>query len=478
MSNRKYTYVLFMLCLAFVFKGYSQDSTFHKVITLPDKLFISINKKATALEGKLDKQTDKYLSKLQKQERRLKKKLSKKDSLLAGQLFSDAEGNYRSLQSLPQSGSKYSSVYSGHLDSLSTALSFLKNSNLSDVKNNRQLEKTLQNLEGLQARFNQTDQVKKYLQQRQQLLKEQLQKLGMLKELKKYQKQVYYYQAQLKEYKQLFEDPNKLEAKLMEVAMKVPQFKDFFARNSQLGSLFALPTSNGGSSASLKGLQTRAMLNEQLAQRFGSGVDVTKMLQQNVQGAQSQLSELKNKVNQYTSGSYGNTSSEIEQPDFKPNQQKTKTFLKRLEYGGNIQSQKARSYFPVNSDVAATLGYKLSDKSAIGIGAAYKIGWGSGIQHIRVTHQGLGLRSYVDLKLKGSFYVSGGYELNYLSIFKSVEQLKNNSAWQKSGLVGLTKKYKVSKKIKGNMQLLWDFLSNQQVPKTQAVLFRIGYCLK
>ncbi len=150
----------------------------------------------------------------------------------------------------------------------------------------------------------------------------------------------------------------------------------------------------------------------------------------------------------------------------------------RLEYGANIQSQKATSFFPTTSDIGLSLGYKLNDKSAIGIGAAYKVGWGRGWNHIRMTHEGLGLRSYVDYKLKGSLYLSGGYEQNYRTAFTSIEQLKDHSAWQSSGLLGLSKKYRVSKKVKGDVKLLWDFLSYQQVPRTQAVLFRVGYILK
>jgi len=42
----------------------------------------------------------------------------------------------------------------------------------------------------------------------------------------------------------------------------------------------------------------------------------------------------------------------------------------------------------------------------------------------------------------------------------------------------LSKKYQVSKNLKGEMKLLWDFLSYQQVPRTQTILFRIGYSLK
>ena len=167
----------------------------------------------------------------------------------------------------------------------------------------------------------------------------------------------------------------------------------------------------------------------------------------------------------------------MDMPDFKPNNERTKSFFKRLEFGTNIQTQKAQYYFPATSDIGLSVGYKLNNKSIIGIGASYKLGLGSGWNHISFSHQGVGLRSFMEWKLKGSFYVSGGYEQNYRAAFNSVAQLKDLSAWQQSALLGVSKKYKISKKFKGNMQLLYDFLHTQQVPRTQPVLFRLGYNL-
>lgn len=73
-------------------------------------------------------------------------------------------------------------------------------------------------------------------------------------------------------------------------------------------------------------------------------------------------------------------------PDCKPNTQKAKTFLQRA----NVQSQKTNRILPVTSDLAYTAGYKLNDKSVIGVGVSYKLGWGSGWQHITLTNQGMG----------------------------------------------------------------------------------------
>lgn len=465
----------------------AQDSSrFDKLISLPDKLFASLDKKTATLQSKIEKQTEKYLNKLQKQETKLKRKLWRKDSLKAKEIFGDVEKRYTDLKNTSDSNSKYSLVYSGHLDSLSTALNFLNKKNFTD---NPELQKLLAQYGNLQSKLNATEQIRKQLQQRQQQLRQQFEKLGMVKALKQFRKQVYYYQAQIKGYKQLFEDPSKLEAKLMELVLKLPQFKGFFAKNSMLASLFALPGSpfptslNGGAGGSLQGLQTRAMVNQSLIDRFGSGTNVTQQLQQNVQSAQSQLNELKNKAGSFTSGSFGNGDAEI--PNFKANSQKTKSFFEKLEYGTNVQSQRARYFFPVTSDIGLSLGYRINDKSIIGIGASYKIGWGRSWDNIKITHQGIGLRSYLDWKIPspvggagGGLYISGGYEQNYRNMINSIDQLRNYSAWQRSGLIGVSKKYKISKKMKGEMRLMWDFLSYQQVPTAQTMLFRIGYTFK
>ena len=167
----------------------------------------------------------------------------------------------------------------------------------------------------------------------------------------------------------------------------------------------------------------------------------------------------------------------MDMPDFKPNNQKTKTFWRRVEYGTNFQTVHNSYYFPTTSDFGLFVGYKLNDHGTLGIGASYKLGWGNGIKHVAFSSQGIGIRSFIDIQLKGSFYASGGFEYNYAKPFSSYQQLRQITDWTKSGLLGISKvvslKSRVFKKTKVN--LMWDFLSYRQVPRTQAVLFRIGY---
>jgi prefoldin subunit 5 len=291
----------------------------------------------------------------------------------------------------------------------------------------------------------------------------------LVTELKSFSKEAYYYKAQVEEYKALLKDPDKMEEKAMGILRNSAAFKDFMAKNSMLSSLFPTP-GNYGTAPALQGLQTRTAVQQQLSAQIG-GAGGQQYLQQQVQAAQAQLNALKDKINKLGGGS-----GDLEMPDFKPNNQKTKSFLQRIEYGLNIQSQKTNALLPVTSDIALTAGYKLNDKSVIGIGAGYKLGWGKNISNIHLSSQGLSLRSYADIKLKGSIWISGGYEYNYQHEFEKIDQLKDLDAWQKSGLLGLTKKYKIGKK-NGNMQLLWDFLSYSQVPRTTALKFRVGYTL-
>jgi hypothetical protein len=456
----------------------AQDSTNTSNQQFFDKYISYVSSKAADLENKLDKKAEKALSAMAKEEAKLKKKLQKKDSVLANSIFGDAASTYKSLkQKLGTATSD--KPYIPFLDTLKTSIKFLEQNpeliaKAKEVK--EKLTDAMSKVKGLEDQFQKAENIKKFLKERKQYLKEQLSKLGFVKQLKKINKQVYYYSEQLKEYKAILQDPKKIEKKAIEMLAKTKVFQNFMKKNSMLASLFGIhdDISNSSSQVSLAGLQTRVQVNQIIQQQISSGgPNVQQQLQQNMQSAQAQIQSLKDKISQL-----GRGNSDAEIPDFKPNNQKVKSFLKRLEYGANIQTQKATSFFPITSDIGLSLGYKLNDKNIIGVGASYKVGMGTGWRNIRISHQGLSLRSYADVKLKGSFWFSGGYEQNYMATFSDFNQLQDRNAWQQSGLLGLSKKYKMGKKFNGKMQLLWDFLSYQQLPRTQPIVFRFGFSLK
>ncbi|MGN6196717.1 MAG: hypothetical protein ACTHOB_17385 [Ginsengibacter sp.] len=468
--------LVFIACKTCTAQGI--DSVTTNIENLPGNFFSKIQKKYTSLEKSLSKKTTKYLNKMQRQERRLQRKAAMSDSGFiphenVDSVYAAFNAKLHAESSVSGQSVVHLNQYNPFIDTLSTSLAFLqKYKGLED-----KVKLPSEALDKLKSKLNESDKIKEFIEQRKQQIKDQLSKYthipsSLKTQYASIQKTAYYYKAQIEEYKATLKDPKKIEEKALGVLNKMPFFQKFMKENSQLASLFGLPE-NYGTPASLAGLQTRASVQGMIQQRIAAGgPNALAQVQQNLQNAQAQLSQLKDKLLK-SSGLQG-MSGDIDMPDFKPNNQKTKPFLKRLDYGFNVQFEKNNSLMPSTSDLAGTLGYRLNTKSEAGIGISYKLGLGS-IQHIQFSSQGIGFRSYLDWKIRKQFYATGGYEMNYNSGFKSIQQLKNEDLWQRSALAGISKKYQISKKLKGNLQLLYDFLAYRHTPVSQPFLFRIGY---
>jgi len=469
--------LLLLLCCAGMLPGFAQevpDSNSHSANKITQQYIASVDGKAAKVSADIDKQTEKYLAKLEKQEARLKKKLSKVDSLAAHNIFADSKAQYDDIRHKIANKSsqliKNTGRYFPWADSAGTSLQFLsgKNPLISNVNGNAaKLQGALSKVKELENQFKQAASIKDFIRQRKELLQQQLKNYNLGSELKKYNQTAYYYTQQINDYRHALDDPDKAEKKALALLRKIPAFEKFMHDHGALAGLFDVPEDYA---TNMTGLQTRDQVQAAIQDRLQSmGPNAQASMQQGISDAQSQLSKLRNQ--------FPSSGSTEDMPDFKPKEQKTKTFLQRLEYGTNVQTVRSNYYFPSTTDFALSVGYKLGDKNIVGIGASYKMGWGKDIQHIALSAQGIGFRSFADIKLKGSFFVSGGFEYNYQQPFGSIEQIKYLNAWQQSGLIGISKiislKTKFFKKTK--LQVLWDMLSYQQVPKSQAIKFRVGY---
>ena len=446
-----------------------------------------LQQKCEKMNATVEKQSQKMLVRMRRKEEKLKRRISRKDSAKAAALFNDTDDRYQQLQA--KLSAPYDSTQSFPLteylpgvDSLQTALSFLKSAGATlPAGKLAAITKAGDELKGLQDKLQKANDIEAFVRQRERQLKEQLQSSPFTRQLRSINKEAFYYSQRVREYKEMLSNKEKTEQKLLGAVRESKAFQSFMKRNSYLARLFPEPQ-NYGTPQALAGLQTRAAVQGQLQQRFGTlpasspetlggGSGANSYLQQQMQAAQTQVSQLKDRMNKLGISGAG---SDMTMPDFRPNPQHTKSFLQRIAYGMNVQNEKSHSIIPATSDVALTAGYKINDRSTIGMGASYRMGWGrEGIRHITLTNEGVGLRSYADIRAKGNIWLTGGYEMNYMQSFQKYQQLKDLSGWQRSGLVGLTKKYKVGKK-ENNLQLLWDFLSYNQVPKTPAIKFRVG----
>jgi hypothetical protein len=479
MSTQKLILLILLLCpLCNLFA--QADSSLETLQQLPAKYFKDTEKKIDQYSHRISNKTGKTLTKLAKWESKVQRMLQKVNPAAAQKLFANEQRTFKGMLAQYKKGESqirgYKAGYDDYRDKLTTQFKYLdSNKNLLN-KNSQQL---LGSAKAKTAELDKEEQRNEALQKmirerKKQLIAEAMKHLGKNKQLQKINKEAYYYAETLKNYKEIFKDKTKREEAVKKLLEKLPGFKEFMRKNSLLASLFKMPD-NYGTPQSLAGLQTRASVNSLIQTRIASGgPNAMTEVKQNLQAAQAELSKLKDKILKAGGGN-----SDTELPDFKANSQKTKTVAQRLEYGFNVQFGKTNGYLPGTADIGLSLGYKLNDRSLIGIGVAYKLGMGK-IEKIKFTHEGVGLRSFIDWKLKKQFFVTGGFEMNHHTSFKNIDVLKDVNAWQRSGLLGISKKLPLKTKLtKGTkLQLLYDFLYREHVPVSQPFVFRIGYDLK
>lgn len=483
--------VMAMLC-ALPMIGFSQSSTegypdsLSKLTNFPDKLFNKISNKTAALQRQLDRQTTTYLQSMASDETRLKSQLGTTDSAKAAALYpTDPREQYSALlQKYRQSGtSAVTSMgpeYLAHVDSLQGALGFLsKNPSImgGNAAMQGKIQSALGNFQQLQGKLQYADVIRQYVQSRKNQIQQVLSSYsklpsGVASALQGYKKQAYYYSDQVRTYRAMLNDPDKMMQTALVMLNKLPAFSAYMKQHSFLAGVLGVPAGYG-TEQGMAGLQTREQVVAAMQKNMGStSANPAAALQSGLNAATQDIQKLQNKLSKLGGGSGG-----MDVPDFKPSDQHSKRFFNRLQYGFNMQTTRGNLYFPTYTDLGLSLGYNLGHSNSVGIGASYKIGWGIDWQHIALSSQGVGLRSWVDIHLVKSFSVTGGFEMNYIEPFSSWKAIRNWSDWTPSGLIGISKSITMKNAVlkKTQVQLLWDFLSYYQVPQQPPVVFRVGY---
>jgi hypothetical protein len=425
-----------------------QSAAPDKIANFPTKLFDRISGQSTDLQAQLVRQTEKYLRRMGRQEQKLRARLYKQDSAKAAALYpTDPRQQYAFLaQKLRQDSTKvFSSMgpeYLPNADSLQGALGFL-NKNPSLLNANPALQAKMQGslgqLQQLQSKLQQADAIKQYIQSRKTQIQQYLSQYshlpaGISSAFQGYNKEAYYYADQVRQYRAMLNDPDKMMQEALVLLNKLPAFTSFMKNNGFLTGLFSVPAGYG-TAEGMAGLQTRDQVLAMIQNQVGSGgPSAASSIQQSLQSASQDITKLQNKLS-----SMGAGSGDMDMPDFKPNDQKKKTFLKRLEVGANMQTTRNNYLFPTITDLGLSIGYKLGHGNDCGVGGSFKLGWGNGINHIAFSGQGVGLRSFLDVKLKSTFFISGGFEYNYTTPFVSYQQIEHLSYWTQSGLIGVSK---------------------------------------
>lgn len=214
----KYCLIAFIFCAKNNCLAQNIDSFGDSARILPGRFYQKIDKKLNAVNNQIKKKSLKYLSKFERQEEKLQQRLKKLHPELALQ---NAAGQYATL--LQKIKSKTPGVakiatgeYLPYIDSLGTSLSFLKQVNgISD-----RITDPLKSFDYLQGNLQQSEKIKTFIADRKNQINVLLSKYahlpsGLKNEFNQLNKTSYYYSAQIKEYKELLNDPDKMELKTL-----------------------------------------------------------------------------------------------------------------------------------------------------------------------------------------------------------------------------------------------------------------------
>jgi hypothetical protein len=474
--------VFFCFIFNTVFPTYGQDSN-----SIPNKKIEKFARqtetKAKTLQKRITRRADKTISKLIRQEKKLNDKLVKVDSLgnISFTFSIDSLKSFRKLLrnkklQLPDQSNKLAQ-YTPMLDSAKCLLKYFGVNNLnSEIKGAvpRGLQSSLEELTYLEKTLQCTGQLEQYIRNRKAELNSIFSKYdGLIKYnglLKKWGKEYYYYAETLKNYKTLFNYPTRVQAEVLKLANKIPAFQDFIKEHNELSALFSQTGKQDFS-----GLQTRAQVNDLVnGQMTSFGSKGKELISQKIAEAQEMLSEAIGKCPAISDASA--------MPDFKPNNQKTKTLLQRIEFGMDFQFNRKTQALPTSASTGFSIGYKLTDKASLGAGVSTDLNIGRSWKHPEPTADHLCFRSFAEYNIAKEFYVRGGWERQFTQTISNIDYLDQKGFYRESALLGISRKLGLPGKIpftkksmNGRVMIMYDFLYHRHVPATPAIVFRVSF---
>ncbi|HMD00142.1 MAG TPA: hypothetical protein VKH37_08305, partial [Ferruginibacter sp.] len=316
-------------------------------LAVPVKYLTVVNAKIDRYCNQVNRRKEKTLHKLSRWENKIHTLLIKADPSAAEKLFGNDQTTFSNLLNRIQSGksvvTNFTAQYDSYKDKLTTGLKYLDQQKLQlDKKLVKPVTEANKKILELQRTEAANEQIELFIKERKkQIVDEAIKHIRNSKWLTKIDKEAFYYLETVRNYKELFSDPKKVEKLVIKILNEVPSFRKFSEANSQLASLFGL-ASGYNNNQNLANLQTRASIQTLIQERLvAGGPNVQQQFREGIQYAQEYLNQLKDKIAKAGAGS-----SDANMPDFKPNMQRTKTFLQRLEYGTNIQFSKTNNIIP------------------------------------------------------------------------------------------------------------------------------------
>lgn len=457
-----------------------------------------INNKSKKLNKRIQHAKKKYLRKIEKDELKLQKNLCKLNPDLADYFFKYSLGANLKMKKLDEGLAEKnhflmqatrakkvvttednSAEYFPTLDSLETTLDFYEELNQKELgkKIISQLFEARKNINEAKKSLTEVEGIQKNLRRRKIQFKTALKKYPELShELMEYDKSIYYFREQLKEYKNIFKEPSIIQSRVLNKLNKNENFARFFEKNNELARIFFVPKNGfvdgcdqtlnfAGVKDEISDLQKTEKLMQLSADALGPLANEV---------IESNMAKMHTKMNMLRSN-FKDLSNAGDIPEFNPNPLKTKFFYDRIEYGLDFQVAQSTLLLPISGQIGLSIGYKLTASFISGITTFYRVGFGDGRKKIEWITNGWSYGAFTEHRLKGVLNLYTSFEKDFYTDINYRNNELNRSVWKNSVLAGLKLKIKGKKKYTYNMTLLYDFLHDQKLPLTPSLVYRMGF---
>jgi len=467
------------ILLSSICKAQEEDA-----ISLQAKRVVEIKQeKLQECSSKIRKRQERLLSSLRKKEKKFLSKIKRKDSTLHTQVSSQLL-SFDSLSRLrkPDSAILVRKNRAGikSIDSLKAIQAFANSkSDQLGIDN----PTNVQALNGLQSDLSYQKYVDDLIGQRTKNLKA-ASITGKVRGFASLEKKVFYAKEKMSMLKSISEEPTKAEEQAFEYLQGIEGFDGAMGSVSKDGNIKSLSDASSDADLQKMGFRTQQQVEASLKSKFGNGTSgVAQKMGNQVKEFQNKGGDIKNSKKEVkdavcSAKKAQNDLRNIDKPSFRINPMRGKLFLQRIEKQYNWQTNRASVDKPATLEMSAMVGFKHSPKLTYGIGVAGVVGLGQGWDKIKLTLEGLGIRTFLTWELLYGFGAYGGYERTFKTdVFSKTNQLEglnssthNAPTYSESALLGLTKKYSISEKYNGAIQLLYDAWWNEKGLRSPFVL--------
>ena len=215
-------------------------------------------------------------------------------------------------------------------------------------------------------------------------------------------------------------------------------------------------------------LQDKKFVKERLKERLTAQGKDLDFFQDQLQASKDKVAKHKRK--------YEELSNSHDLETRKPMQDKP--LRERLIWGGTFQ---VRPGSPTHIDLSPQVTYRVSPRSGIGLGAVYRVSVvAKGFDEI-LSHENeiFGLRSFYEWQAYKGFFIHGEYELlntGTKSATQDDEWDNEERKWLPNAFLGIKKKYSISRRVIGNLQLLYNFSYDPATsPYSRRWVVRFGF---